>query len=75
MTAGENEQGVLITNKDLYIELRKVGDKVNEMVPQGVQLADHEKRLRKVERWIWSLPSSLILSAAAIAVAYLETHH
>jgi hypothetical protein len=68
------EQGVLITNKDLYIELRKVGDKVNEMVPQALQVADHEKRIRKIERWIWSIPSSLIISMAAVAVAYLETH-
>lgn len=73
MTATE-EQGVLITNKDLYIELRKVGDKVNEMVPQALTIADHERRIRKVERWMWSIPSALLVAIGSVAMAYIETH-
>lgn len=69
-----NEQGVLITNKDLYIELIKVRDKVTEMTPQATTIADHERRLRKIERMVWAFPSSLILSGSAVAIAYLETH-
>jgi hypothetical protein len=70
----QNEQGVLITNKDIYFELLQVKDKVNAMTPQSETIADHEKRLRRVERWMWALPAALITAIGSVGVAYLETH-
>ena len=49
-------------------------DKVNAMTPQSETIADHEKRLRRVERWMWALPAALITAVGSIGVAYLETH-
>lgn len=36
--------------------------------------ADYEKRLRALERWRYALPSSVILSAASLALALLLSH-
>ena len=33
---------------------------------------DHEKRLRNVERWVYAVPPSLLLSAGAVLAALLK---
>lgn len=33
---------------------------------------DHEVRLRRVERWVYAVPPSLIISAAAVAIALVR---
>lgn len=64
--------GVLITGKDMYLEMVQLRETVGRLIPPAEQLADHERRIRKVERWVWSVPSSLLVSGAAI---YLSTRH
>lgn len=65
--------GVVITSKDMYIELVQLREQVNRLIPPAEQLADHEKRLRKLERWLWSLPAGILVSGGAVAVAYLQS--
>lgn len=33
---------------------------------------DHEIRLRKVERWVWAMPPTLLAAAASLAAAVLK---
>jgi hypothetical protein len=68
--------GVVITNKDLYVEIRKLQDTVLLMTPQADKLREHDIRISQLERWRYALPGSLLVSAAAIIAAVLEgTHH
>jgi hypothetical protein len=76
MTENGESGAVLITNKDLYVEIRKLQDSVLLMTPQAQKLEDHDQRLRALEKWKYALPSSLIVSATAIVVAIVEgTNH
>lgn len=70
-------ESVVVTLKDVYIEVRRLQDTVASMTPQGERLNDHETRLRALERWRYSLPIALVLAAgsAAAAVAQLVVHH
>lgn len=61
-----------VSNKDLWIELRKLQDTVTLMVPQGVILQDHETRLRSLERWKYALPTSLVMAGASLAAVVLQ---
>lgn len=71
------DENFVITLKDVYIEVRRLQDTVAAMTPQGMQLADHETRIRSTERWKYSLPVSLLLAvgSSALAVTELITHH
>lgn len=61
-----------VSNKDLWIELRKIQDQVTLMVPQGIAIQDHEQRLRSIERWKYALPTSLALGVASLAAVILQ---
>lgn len=61
-----------VSNKDLWIELRKLQDQVTLMVPQGLAIQDHEQRLRSIERWKYALPTSLILAGASLATVVMQ---
>jgi hypothetical protein len=75
-TLGEGGE-VVVTLKDVYIEVRRLQDTVATMTPLATQLADHENRLRSTERWRYSLPVSLLLAIGSSALATVEliTHH
>lgn len=60
------ENGVVVTLKDIYVVMRRLEDAVNAMTPHGEKLADHELRLRNLERWRYALPTSLIIAMASI---------
>lgn len=67
------DDGVTITLKDVYLEVGKVRDAVAPLPQYGLQLGDHESRLRALERWRYSAHaaagvsiSSLITAVAAI---------
>lgn len=67
------DDGVTITLKDVYLEVGKVRDSVALVPTYGTQLADHESRIRGLERWRYSAHaaagvsiSSLITAVAAI---------
>ena len=61
-----------VSNKDLWIELRKLHDQVTLMVPQGVVIQDHEQRLRSLERWKYALPTSLFMAGASLVAVFLQ---
>ncbi len=63
---------MVITLKDVYNELRTLHDQVAAMTPQTRTVSDHEVRLRRVERWMYALPASLLLAAGSLFVAI---HH
>lgn len=35
-------------------------------------LADHENRLRRVERWVYALPPTFLLAAVSLGLAVME---
>lgn len=78
MTEQQQANGVLITLKDVWIEVARLGTTLSSLEPVIKEIAkdqqDHEKRIRRLERLVWAIPSSLIMSGAAVAVAYFETH-
>ena len=39
---------------------------------QTRMMEDHEQRLRRVERWVYAIPSAVIVSAAAVVVAVIR---
>jgi hypothetical protein len=51
-----------ISNRDLYVELVRLQVKVEV-------LADHEARIRGLERWKYALPINFIASIGATAVS------
>lgn len=67
--------GVTITLKDVYVELSKLRDTVNALTPQSEQLADHESRLRGLEKWKYALPTSVILAITSVIVTIMEVKH
>lgn len=71
------EESVVVTLKDVWIEVRRLQDTVALMTPQATQLADHENRIRSTERWKYSLPVSMVLAigSSAVGVVELITHH
>lgn len=71
------DEHVVVTLKDVWIEVRRLQDTVAMMTPQAMQLADHENRIRSTERWRYSLPISLILAlgSSAVGITELITHH
>ena len=68
---------VIITAKDMYDQIVILSGKVDAMSAIVKQAdeddADHEVRIRSLERWRYSIPSSLILGAASLLTALL-TH-
>lgn len=60
------ENGVMVTLKDIYVVMRRLEDAVNAMTPHGEKLADHENRLRALERWRYALPTALVIAVASI---------
>lgn len=36
------------------------------------QLKDHEKRLRRAEKWMYALPPTIVVSGAAIVIAIIR---
>lgn len=35
-------------------------------------LADHETRLRRIERWVYAIPATIIVAAASVASAIIN---
>lgn len=60
---------VVITLADVYVELRQLGQKVDNMAPQAQQVTDHETRLRALERWRYALPTAVLFALASVATS------
>jgi len=59
MTTPESDPGVRVTLRDVWTEVRSLGALVE-------QVKDHERRIRATERWLYALPPSLLMAAAAV---------
>jgi len=71
------EEQVVVTLKDIYIEVRRLQDSMAAMTPQGLVLADHETRLRGLEKWRYSLPIAILMAFGSLALGAVELviHH
>ena len=76
------EHQVVVTLGDVWDELREQKEILNTIVArldrmgdaadhQGTQLADHEKRVRDLEKRVWALPSIATVIAVASFVYQL----
>ena len=71
--------GVLVTFRDMYVELRQLTGELREMnskLTAGVmQAADHEIRIRSLERWRYALPVSTVLALGSAVTALITLIH
>ena len=78
MTDAEHE--IKVTLRDVYEMVNTQGDtiraisaKLDLYIGLTERIADHEKRIRTAERWIFALPgSAFVLSVAGLVVAVLK---
>lgn len=67
-----SEPTVVITMTDVYLKLCRLEEKVNDVTSQGKTITDHESRLRGLERWKYTLPTSLLLAVVSVVIAVIE---
>lgn len=68
--------GVQIGAREIYDEVKEVGRKVDRLVDAHEEIrtdvADHESRIRSLERMRWPLPSiAALVAVASLVVAIL----
>ncbi|MGH2866776.1 MAG: hypothetical protein ACRDNK_04290 [Solirubrobacteraceae bacterium] len=65
--------------KDVYEQVTQLLGKVTTMQEQMTHAtevrADHEARIRLLERWRYALPASFVVSGSSIVVAIIEMFH
>ena len=59
----------IVTLKDVYEQLVKLTDEVRSMKPLVGDVADHETRMRALEKWRYALPGSMLLAIGSVAVS------
>lgn len=64
----EDRATVVITLRDIYDKIIMVERSVQAMDAPVKTIADHESRIRGLERWRYSQPASLVLAVAAIVM-------
>jgi hypothetical protein len=71
------DDGVTITLKDVYLLVQDVQKTLAPVPGHSAQLADHETRLRALERWRYSAHAALGVSASSLVTAAIAafTHH
>lgn len=73
----ENEpQGVVVTFKDMYNEMRDLLHEVKTLTQELKESRktdeDHERRLRVLERWMYAIPATLFIAIASIITAIMK---
>lgn len=69
----EDEDGkVMITLKDVYDLLQDVKTTVTGMGDHGDRLADHEKRIRSLERNVWIIVGIGIVAQVVVPLIYAK---
>ncbi|MEO3857494.1 hypothetical protein [Acrocarpospora sp. B8E8] len=73
---GDESNGVVVTFKDMYDELRHLVTEVRELTHElkdsRADSADHENRIRALEQWRYALPASLLLGLGSLAAQFLK---
>lgn len=64
---------IRITLDDVYAEVKGLREDVRASLGQSMEntkdVADHEMRVRDLERWKYALPPTLLLATGSLAVA------
>jgi hypothetical protein len=71
----EEAGGVVITNKDIYTEVVKMKEAVTAMAPLALTAADHETRIRSLEKWKYALPASLVAGGIGLYQSVWGARH
>lgn len=74
MHVPEQDPGVRVTLRDVWTEVRELADAVRGLVVVVDQVADHEQRLRRAERWLYALPLSLLVAIGSAVAAVWGQH-
>ena len=70
MPAMPNPEGLASTQIALIMQrLDQIDQKLDG------SLHDHEERLRRMERWMYALPASLVTALISIGLALFSTYH
>ncbi len=72
MTTQPDPGSMVITLKDVWLEMAKLRDEVGKMGANATVLTDHEARLRAAERWRYALPTSVLMAASSVALTIGE---
>lgn len=56
--------------QSLSLSLLSLDKKIDRVI--DVMVADHETRLRRVERWVWSVPPAVLVAGASLVLAVLR---
>lgn len=69
----EDNGTLRITIRDVYDEVKGLREDVRVALQQSrentTDVADHEMRVRDLERWKYALPPTLLFAAGSLAVA------
>lgn len=76
----DTDHEIKVTLRDVYEKVNTQGDSIGAIsakldlyIGLTERIADHEKRIRTAERWIFALPgSAFVLSVAGLVVAVLK---
>lgn len=60
---------VKVTLNDIYATVQRVEKKVDAMEGQKEDIADHEERIRSLEKWIWRASGLAALGGAGLGQA------
>lgn len=59
----------VVTLRDVYDKVARIEDRVTAMADIPAKVADHEIRIRSLEKWRYALPISLLIAVASIVEA------
>lgn len=62
-----------ITLREVWDELVKLGSAVAAMSPQAERIESHAKRLRRIERWMYTTTGFLLATCGTSVAAFF--HH
>ncbi|MFE7113950.1 hypothetical protein ACFU99_00775 [Streptomyces sp. NPDC057654] len=79
MVLHDDDNGIVITATDIYLELRALSQDVQRigqvMDTNASRLDDHEARIRGIEKWKYAISASVITSTASVIVAIVQISH
>ena len=67
-----NGSVVRVTLKDVYETVRRIEADVAELNATIPRVADHEVRIRGLERWKNAVPAAVVIALGAAAAAFIR---
>lgn len=65
---GDETLTVTITLRDVYFAVQDVQRTIAPLPGYVSQIADHEARMRSLERWRYSIPAALLVTAGNVLI-------